>query len=45
MHLNNKISKVKNDNDDYEDDFDDLSDNEPEHKIVVNPKFNINSII
>lgn len=31
--------------DDYEDDFDDVSDNEPEHKVIVNPKFNIKSIL
>ena len=31
--------------DDYEDDFEDLSDNEPEHKIFVNPKFKIDQML
>lgn len=45
-HLSKKSDKVVQEyNDDYEEDFDDLSDNEPEHKITVNPKFNIKSII
>ena len=40
-----KNRKINDEDEEYEDDFDDLSDNELEHKIVVNPKFNIKSLI